>query len=90
METRLIDYGANILLYFIDQDHMFVLKTLIDKYTNKGGDKLFTCFVDFKKAFDSVIHPGMKIKLKELNISGKFHDVKNSMYSKTKLYVTVD
>ena len=69
------------------QDHMFVLKTLIDKYTNKAGDKLFACFVDFKKAFDSVIHPGMKIKLKEMNISGKFYDVINSMYSKTKLCV---
>ena len=68
---------------------MFVLKTLIDKYTNKAGDKLFACFVDFKKAFDSVIHLGMKIKLKELNISGKFYDVINSMYSKTKLCVSL-
>ena len=66
---------------------MFVLKTLIGKYTNKAGDKLFACFVDFKKAFDSVIHPGMKIKLKELNISGKFYDIINSMYSKTKFCV---
>ena len=66
---------------------MFVLKTLIDKYTNKAGDKLFACFVDFKKAFDLVINPGMKIKLKELSISGKFYDVINSMYSKTKLCV---
>ena len=71
------------------QDHMFVLKTLIDKYTNKAGGKLFACFVDFKKAFDSVIHPGLKIKLKEMNISGKFYDVINSMYSKTKLCVRI-
>ena len=47
------------------QDHIFVLKTLIDKYTNKAGDKLYACFVDFRKAFDSVIHPGMKLKLKD-------------------------
>ena len=63
---------------------MFVLKTLIDKYTNKAGDKLFAYFVDLKKTFDSVIHPGMKIKLKEINISGKFYDLINSMYLKTK------
>ena len=43
--------------------------------------------MDFKKAFDSVIHPGLKIKLKEMNISGKFYDVINSMYSKTILCV---
>ena len=66
---------------------MFVLKFLIDKYTDKAGDKTFACFVDFKKAVDSVIHPGMKIKLKEMNISGKLYDIINSMYSKTKLCV---
>jgi hypothetical protein len=34
-------------------DHMFVLKSFIDKYNSgKGGGKLFACFVDFKKAFD--------------------------------------
>ena len=42
---------------------MFVVKTLIDKYTNKASDKSYAGFVDFKKAFDSVIHPGMKLKL---------------------------
>ena len=34
-------------------DHIFSLKTLIDKcvtHTSKG--KLFSCFKDFKKAFD--------------------------------------
>ena len=29
------------------------------------------CFVDFRKAFDSVIHPGLQIKLNELDIYGK-------------------
>jgi hypothetical protein len=28
-------------------DHMFVLKTLIDKYTQQGSKHLYTCFVDF-------------------------------------------
>jgi len=36
-------------------DHMFVLRTLIEKYLNNGL-KLHACFVDFAKAFDSVIH----------------------------------
>jgi hypothetical protein len=36
-------------------DHMFVLKTLIDKYLHKK-EKLFACFVDFRKAFDTVAH----------------------------------
>ena len=41
-------------------DHIFVLKCIIDKYTNLGSKKLYTCFVDFRKAFDTIIHPGIK------------------------------
>ena len=33
-------------------DHIFLLRSIIKKYTTKNN-KLFTCFVDFSKAFDS-------------------------------------
>ena len=33
-------------------DHMFILKTLQDKLSKNR--KLYTCFVDFKKAYNSV------------------------------------
>lgn len=68
-------------------DHMFILKSLIDKYTNKPGGRLYTCFVDFRKAFDTVIHPGIKFKLKSYQIGGKFYDIISSLYSKNKLCV---
>jgi hypothetical protein len=42
-------------------DHMFILKCLVDNYTNSKGNKLYACFVDFKRAFYTVIHPGMRI-----------------------------
>ena len=50
-------------------DHIFALRTLIDKYmyvthTTKG--KLYTCFTDFKKAFDSVWHDGLLCKQEDL------------------------
>ena len=64
-------------------DHMFVLKSLIDKCINTNGDKLYSYFVDFRKAFDSVIHPGLQLKLKELNINGKFYDILGSLYAKS-------
>jgi hypothetical protein len=44
-------------------DHLFVLECLVDKYINSGGKQLFVCFVDFSKAFDTVIHPGIRLKL---------------------------
>ena len=32
-------------------DHMFVLKTLIEKYTQNNPKVLFSCFIDLRKAF---------------------------------------
>ena len=45
-------------------DHKFIMKFLIDKSININGGNLYSCFVDFWKAFDSVIHPGLQVKLK--------------------------
>ena len=58
---------------------------LIDKYvthTTKG--KLYTCFVDFKKAFDSIWQDGLPYKLLEYKIGEKFYDLIKTLYSKTK------
>ena len=41
---------------------MFILKTIIDKYCNTKEGRMFACFVDFQKAFDTVIL-GIKLKL---------------------------
>ena len=69
---------------------MFVLKTFIDKYNGgRGGGKLFACFVDFKKAFDKVIHSGIKYKLLKYNISGHFYKILSDMYSKSQLCVKI-
>ena len=59
-------------------DHMFVLQSLFDKYSNMEVGKLYAYFVDFLKAFDSVIHPGLQVKSKELNINGKVYDIVSS------------
>ena len=46
-------------------DHHFVLKTLIEKYTQEGGKTFFTCFVNLRKAFDTVIREGLLHKLRK-------------------------
>ena len=56
-------------------DHMFVLKTLIEKYTQMGPKLLFSCFVDFKKAFDTVWHMGLFYKLRQYSISELYYNV---------------
>ena len=62
-------------------DHLFVLKCLVGKYINSGGKRLYACFVDFHKAFDTVIHSGIKCKLLQCGISGLFYNILCSMYS---------
>jgi hypothetical protein len=54
---------------------MFVLKTIIDKYCNNATGRLYACFVDFQKAFDTVIHCGIKLKLLEIGVSTLFYNV---------------
>jgi hypothetical protein len=62
---------------------MFVLKTLIDKYTQQGSKHLYTCFVDFCKAFDTVWHIGLLYKLRNSGVSDIFHNVIKHMYENT-------
>ena len=46
------------------------------------GKKMYACFnIDFKKAFDSVIHNGIKYKMLNLGIGGKFYDIVKNMYN---------
>ena len=40
-------------------DHLLTLKAIVSKYVTIGKNKLFACFIDFKKAFDSVWHKGI-------------------------------
>ena len=61
-------------------DHMFVLRTLIEKYTKDKCGKLFACFIDFRKAFDTVIHDIMLYKILKTGIAGNFYNVIKNMY----------
>uniref|UniRef100_A0A9J8AFQ2 ribonuclease H n=1 Tax=Cyprinus carpio carpio TaxID=630221 RepID=A0A9J8AFQ2_CYPCA len=62
-------------------DHIFTLQTLIDKYVHQNKSQIFACFIDFKKAFDSIWHEGLFLKLIDSGIGGKFYDLIKSMYT---------
>ena len=63
-------------------DHIFLLRSIIKKYTTKNN-KLFTCFVDFSKAFDSVWREALIKKLENIGIHGNFLEILNTMYKST-------
>ena len=92
LNTRLLNFLNNHKILHRSQigflpghralDHIFSLRTLIDQHvTNSPRGKLYTCFVDFKKAFDSIWHQGLLYKLLKYNIGGTFYKIISSMYS---------
>ena len=39
------------------------------------NEKMYACFVDFKKAFDSIWHVGLLYKLLQINVGGCFYNL---------------
>ncbi len=52
-------------------DHIFTLRTIVDKYT-QNKNKLYACFIDFQKVFDSVWREGLIYKLLKQGVGGTF------------------
>lgn len=71
-------------------DHMFVLRTLIDKYVKKLKSPLYVCFVDFRKAYDSVWRQALMFKLLSQNVSGMFFKLLKSMYLNNDMCVKIN
>ena len=68
---------------FRTNDAMFVLRSLISAYKNRGSKPVYSCFVDFSKAFDSVDRTALAYKLGNIGIRGSLLDLVISMYEKT-------
>lgn len=70
-----------------------ILKSLIDKYVKKTSKnkkrKLFTCFVDFSKAFGTIPRDRLLEKISRIGIGGKFLSILSTMYSNDKSAVKV-
>ena len=63
-------------------DHVLTLTTCINKYLhhyNKG--RVYACFVDYAKAFDTVCREALLYKLWHLGIKGRFFRCLDYMYS---------
>ena len=92
LNTRLLNFSNNHKIFHRSQigflpghrasEHIFSLRTLIDQHvTHSARGKLYTCFADFKKAFDSIWHQGLLYKLLKYNIGGTLYRIISSMYS---------
>ena len=64
-------------------DAIFALHSIISK-SLKQGKRLYCCFIDYVKAFDSVSHFKLWLKLAKCGVTGKLLNLIKSMYSKLK------
>ena len=69
-------------------DHLLVLRFLVDKYVNGQGGKLYSCFVDLKKAYDTVPRVKLFFKLlKEYSVGGKFLKILQEIYKENQVFI---
>ena len=87
-ENLLHNSQIGFLPLFRTSDHIFTIRCIIDRYvTNTSCGRIYACFIDFKKAFDSVWHEGLLIRLLQNNINGKFYELIKNLYSKSNCYI---
>ena len=73
---------------FSTADHIFSLKTLIDLYLFEKK-RLYCCFVDYSKAFDTVNRAALWSKLLAKGIGGKLIKSIYSMYNNAKSCISM-
>ena len=72
------DYGT--------MDHAFVLNEIVNLYLHKKK-RLYCCFIDYQKAFDTINRNALWNKVIENGINGKLLRVIQNMYKSAKSYV---
>ena len=65
--------------------NLSVSQLISGNYNNNNN--IYSCFIDFRKAFDTVWHEGLFQKLEEANITGNFLNTLKDMYRKTECAV---
>lgn len=93
INNRLNEFAETIDMIGVEQagfrkgystiDHIFTLKSLLNIYLSKG-QKIYACFIDYAKAFDSVWRSALWKKLLDRGIDGKVIRVIMNMYKNAK------
>ena len=68
-------------------DNLFIMNALVGQAKSQRGKKLYCCFVDFRKAFDSIPRERMWQVLHERGLTGQAISALKSTYEKDKACV---
>ena len=61
-------------------DAHVILDNLIDEYCQKNNKYIYSCFVDFEKAFDTIPRDLLFKKLFNMGITGNFFNILKQLY----------
>ena len=70
-------------------DTHIIINNLVREYSHKKNLKIFSCFVDFAKAFDTVPRDILLKKLLSHGISGRFFNAIKNIYTKDKACIKI-
>ena len=71
-------------------DHILTLRSIVNKYVYDNKTKLYACFIDFKKAFDSVNHQKLFYKLRQNKINGNLLNLLQSIYRQSQCSLKIN
>ena len=79
-ENKIAEERSGFRTGYSTMDNVFVLYAIVQRYlTNKSG-KVYVCFVDFKKAFDTINRSMLWNVLRKAGVGGKMLNILQSMY----------
>ena len=70
-------------------DHIFVIKSIVNKIVTNEKKKLFVAFIDFRKAYDKVNRTLLFLKLQKMGIKGLFYENIKALYNPISYLVKV-
>ena len=71
-------------------DAHIIIRNLVDKYCHKKGKKIYSCFIDLSKAFDTIPRDILLNKLQNFGIKGKFFNIIRGIYSNDTACVKIE
>ena len=71
-------------------DPHIILHNILQKYCHKSNKRIYGCFVDFSKAFDSVPRDLLLDKLKKHGINGSIFDIIQTIYLEDTVSIKID
>ena len=78
--------------YKSTNDALFILSSTINRVViNRNiNAELYVCYVDLKKAYDSIDRNAMLLKISQIGIQGRFANMIKALLQPTKLYIKIN